>query len=259
MKLRHLAFLLFTVFFWVSSSNAQNDLDTEGVSEVELQLQKEDPKPRDVPPLSPAKDMQQVDYGAIKSVTPYSDLAVVQKSYMRKSKRIQVNGGLTLVPNDIFYNTFGLDGKIGYHFNETWGVELQYIYLNSSKARVTEDLESEQQTSVQNLVNLKSFYGANIYFNSMYGKTTLWDKQIIPFEVYQTIGFGKVDTGQPEASTALRLGIGELFTINKSRALRVDLSVLFFKSKNILGSEDSNNSIFLTVSLEQFITGKEER
>ena len=224
------------------------------VDSIESELQKED---RPVPssrPLRKAGQQQKIDYSQVKEATPYNDLAIIQKSFMPKTKRLQINGGLVMVPNDLFFDTFGADLKLGYHFNETWGIEAEGTFLTSSKSRVTKDMLSKQGISVKNQVTAKNFMGANVYYSSIYGKTALWDRKIIPFEIYFTGGMGLVDTTATKGATAIKAGIGELFTIDKNRAARLELSMIFYSEKDLAGNTQNVNSMFLTFSFEQFLT-----
>lgn len=229
------------------------------VDSIESELQREETPITPSRPLKKTGPTQKIDYSQVKEAMPYSDLAIIQKSYMPKTERFQVNGGLVMVPNDLFFDTFGADLKLGYHLNETWGVEAEGTFLTSSKARVTKDMQSKQGINVKNQVTAKNFIGANIYYNSIYGKTALWDRKIIPFEIYFTGGLGMVDTTTTKGSMGIKAGIGELFTIDKNRAARLELSMIFYSAKDLAGNTQNVNSMFLTFSFEQFLTKVGER
>lgn len=229
------------------------------VDSIESELQKEDRPIQPSRPLRKSGQEQKIDYSQVKEATPYNDIAIIQKSYMPKTNRLQVNGGLVMVPNDLFFDTFGADLKLGYHFNETWGVEAEGTFLTSSKSRVTKDMLSKQGVTVKNQITAKNFMGANVYYNSIYGKTALWDRKIIPFEVYFTGGMGMVDTTVTKGAVGFKAGIGELFTIDKNRAARLELSMIFYSAKDLAGNTQSVNSMFLTFSFEQFLTRVGER
>ena len=256
--MKNLLIPIFSILLTIASSTSFAQAPDDDVSELESALENEDQLIQKKNEVPSKESKQQISYLDIKTATPFSDLAIVQKNYMPKTGRQQVNIGLALVPNDIFYNSLGGDLKWGYHFNETWGMELQGTFLTSSKSKPNRDLESKQDVQVTNLVQLKSFLGANLYFSNVYGKTTLWDRKIFPFEIYQTLGAGTVQTGLSN-STGFRVGLGELFTIDKNTAVRLEISALFYNAKNINGAEEMNNSLFLTLSYEKFLTAVKER
>lgn len=256
--MKNLLISIFSVLLTITSIYSHAQVPGDDVSELEDALEKEDQLIQKKNEVPVKENKQQINYSDIKTATPFSDLAIVQKNYMPKTGRQQINFGLALVPSDIFYNSVGGDLKWGYHFNETWGLELQGTFLGSSKSKPSRDLESKQAVEVTNLVQLKSFLGANIYFSNIYGKTALWDRKIFPFEIYQTLGAGMVQTGL-SSSTGVRVGLGELFTLDKDSAVRLEISALFYNATNINGVQEMNNSLFLTLSYEKFLTAVKER
>ncbi|WP_374029943.1 outer membrane beta-barrel domain-containing protein [Bdellovibrio bacteriovorus] len=202
--------------------------------------------------FSPPVKTQKAEYATVYSEKFYSDLAIIQRNYMPKTKRIQLSGGFTILPTDVFYRTVGINLKTSYHLNETWGLEA-FGYLLTSQARnEVSNLESVQKLSVKNLISVSAFYGANIYFNSIYGKTALLNSHIIPFEVYQTIGVGKVRTQNDQESNTVQIGIGDAFSLSRSSTLRMDLTWAFYNATNYLGENQASNSLFLTVSYGHF-------
>ncbi|WP_413612310.1 outer membrane beta-barrel domain-containing protein [Bdellovibrio sp. HCB-110] len=202
--------------------------------------------------LNPTQKTQKVEYESVQSESFYSDLATIQKNYMPKTKRAQLSGGFSLLPSDVFFRTYGLNVKTSYHFTEALGLEVfGYLFTSQPRDEINK-LESTQKLSVKSLIALNSFYGVNLYFNSIYGKTALFNYKIIPFEIYQTIGVGKVRTQDNEETNSFQVGIGDLFSLTRSSALRVDLTWAFYNVHNYLGENQSSNSLFLTLSYGHF-------
>lgn len=197
---------------------------------------------------APSQQKQTAEYVAVESEAFSADIATIQKNYMPKTSRVLLSGGLSLLPSDVFYRTVGVNLKASYHFTETWGVEA-FGYLMTSQARdEVNELSSVQNLAVRNLVSVNSFYGLNAYFNSIYGKVSFLNWRIIPFEIYQTIGLGKVRTGSGYESSSIQIGIGDIFSLSRSTVLRLDLTWAFYKAQNYLNEEQNANSLFLTVS-----------
>jgi outer membrane beta-barrel protein len=199
----------------------------------------------------PKSQQQKIEYLGVQSQNFYSDLGIVQRNYMPKMGRSLLSGGLNLLPSDAFYRTFGLSLKGSYHFSETWGAEFFGSFFTSSSREEVRKLETVQHLDVNNLVYIKQYYGLNLYFNSMYGKTSLIGRRVIPFEIYQTIGIGKIRTQNYE-STAFQVGLGDMFSLTRSTVFRVDLSWAFYSTKNYLNQLQPANSIFLTISYGRF-------
>ncbi|MDG0815642.1 outer membrane beta-barrel domain-containing protein [Bdellovibrio svalbardensis] len=237
-----------------SAQDANSDPEQKDIDFVEKLLETKSVEFKNAPPshAAPAQKKQKAEYSTVQSESFYSDLATIQKNYMPKTERVQLSGGLTLLPSDVFYRTLGLNIKTSYHFNETWGVEaFGYVFTSQARDEVSK-LESVQKLSVKSLVSLTSFYGLNLYFNSIYGKTSFLNNRIIPFEVYQTLGVGKVRTQSSEEVSSIQVGIGDIFSLSRSSALRVDLNWAFYNAHNYLGEEQASNSLFLTVSYGRF-------
>lgn len=198
------------------------------------------------------KAPQQLEYKEISPGQVRETMAVVQLTLMPKSSRFYWSGSGTFLLNDVLYKTIGADGRLGYFFNETWGLEFQGLWMTSLKGEELKDLEDKHRVTGENSVWLKNFYGASVVFNSIYGKMALWNRKIYPFEIYQTLGYGKVGTGSAGQSDAIKLGIGQVFAFDKNSALRLDLTILSFQAKNTLGNTQAVNSLLFTVGFEKF-------
>ncbi len=233
----------------VSTQSEQKDID---VVEGLLESNKSDFKAIPTKDFTRPKNQQQkVEYLGVQTQNFYTDLGAVQRNYMPKMGRWLLSGGLTLLPSDSFYRTFGLSFKTSYHFTETWGLELFGSAFTSAARDEVAKIESVQNLDISNLSYIKQYYGLNIYFNSMYGKTSLLGKKIIPFEIYQTFGIGKIRTQNYESS-AFQIGLGDLFSLSRSTTLRVDLTWAFYSTKNYVNEQQAANSIFLTISYGRF-------
>ncbi|WP_374073650.1 outer membrane beta-barrel domain-containing protein [Bdellovibrio bacteriovorus] len=258
MKLFRIQRLLSAFLLIVSiTSAAQDATESEQQQDIDfveklLETKASEFKSRPSQSFEPKQKTQKVEYTSVQSESFFLDLATIQKNYMPKTNRVQLGAGFTLLPSDVFFRTIGLNLKASYHFTETWGVEA-FGYLFTSQARdEVNKLESVQKLSVKSLVSLSAFYGLNLYFNSIYGKTALLNYRIIPFEVYQTIGLGKVRTHDDEETTSFQIGIGDVFSLSRSSALRLDLNWAFYEAHNYLGEKQASNSLFLTISYGHF-------
>ncbi len=218
------------------------------VSTIEGVLEQNIPEgaPQTQLPLRAKKSPSKVDFSQIKAANSLTDTVIIQKTYMPKTQRFQLFGGASLSMNDVFYRTYGADLRLGFHFSETWGLELNTFFLTSSDSSEKTDLKAKQDLKVENLSTPKNFYGANVYFSSIYGKVALEDRRIIPFEFYQTLGAGQMTTNPTSTSNAFYFGLGNLFSISKNSVLRADLSWYFYNTKTIKGDSMNSNTIFLT-------------
>lgn len=251
-------------FVWAQASNADDVNDQEIEKSVDLisdqleknfQLQKEyvneedenlsgDLKEKDIAPKA--------NYNNIRSNEFNQSLGVVQKNRLEKTNTVQYFGGLTLVPTEVYYRTFGGQAGAHYHLNEKYGVGLLGYFFSSSARGEINQLEKTQSVDVKNLVYLKSYYAAQFYLNTIYGKVAYFNQSIIPFETYFNFGAGRVTTQSSSEAVGLHVGLGNLFTISPKTGLKVDLNWLFYRTKNINNQEQDANSILLSVSYAGF-------
>lgn len=265
MKIRRLGFLTGILLLGLAAGPAlaqteddsnnlpqANDPDVQTIEGV-LEQNIPEGAPKVDLPIRPQKTPGTIDFSQLKSERLFRDTVVIQKTYMPKTSRLQLFGGASLSMNDVFYRTYGANVRAGYHFNETWGLELNTFYLSSSDTQEKTDLAGQQGLDVQSLSTPKSLYALNLYFSSIYGKMALEDRKIIPFEFYQTLGAGQITTTPSSTSTAFYFGLGNLFSISKNSVLRADLSWYFYTSKTINGDKQSANTIFLTFGYGRFV------
>lgn len=188
------------------------------------------------------------DYSKVISQESYNDYSIVQRNYMPKSNRTQFKLGLSSVTNDVFYSNIGLGFGAAYFFNETWGAGITGTYLNSSRNSYAQNIRDVQLVNIENLVTLKNTYGVNVLFTPIYGKWSLLNKKVIPFELYFQGGLSQITNQASAVSTAATVGLGQLISLSRSSALDINLDWYFYSTKNINNQDQSNNSMLLTVA-----------
>ncbi|MBX2988786.1 MAG: outer membrane beta-barrel domain-containing protein [Bdellovibrionaceae bacterium] len=223
-----------------SPATGTGETTAGSLSEEAAETQTQAPEPR--------KDMEFKDLGHL---APFSEVSVIQRRFMPKTGRFQLFGGLTMITNDPFFNVFGGVGKAGYFFTETLGVELNYFALSTGEAKATQELKSMQGVQTDNLIITKNFWSADVVYAPIYGKMSWFDKTIIPFDLYFSLGYGATGTQNGSAGT-LHLAAGQIFSMSKSTAFRWDFSWNFFDAKGIDGKTSSYNNLFLTLGWSWF-------
>lgn len=234
------------------------DLNYKEIDKIEDVLETnfpklETPSEAQKPTVStPQTNRQKADFSGVGSTALYSDLAVIQKTYMPKSGRAQLSAGLVTVPTDVFYLTGGVALKADYHFSETWGLEVFTNLITSSSKEEISNISNTQGASVKNLVSLKNYSGANLYYNFIYGKLSLMDKKVLPFEIFNTVGVGSMINSNDYQSAAVQVGLGTLLSLSRSSAIRLDLNWAFYQTKNIMDQTTNENSTFFSAGYSWF-------
>lgn len=199
------------------------------------------------------------DYNQIRSNEFQSNLGIVQKNFLTKTGRIEVYGGLSLVPTEVFYRTFGGQLNVGYHFNEAWAINgLGYFFTSAARGEI-DDLKKINEVNVESLIYLKSYYALSVYWNTIYGKMTYFNQNITPFEIFFTGGFGRVRTQSASENFGVHVGLGNTFYLSRNSGVRVDLNWVFYQSKDINNKNQNANSILLSIGYSGFYPESTER
>lgn len=253
MKL-HLKILLSASFLCAGLSSAQAaDVDTEELNVIELELEKTAPRAEEQKSETTVKPevTSAGEFSELGGLAPFTEVSVIQKKYMPKTGRFQIFGGFSLTTNDPFYNTTGFTLKTSYFLTEKWGVELSYFSMSSTEAKSTKELLEIQNIGTDSLAYTKSYLGLAILYVPIYGKMSMFNEKIVPFDFYFGLGTGNTKTQTKDGAGTLHLSTGQIFAVNKSFALRWDFSWNFFSAKAV--NEDGMiNNLFLSLGASFF-------
>ncbi len=225
--------------------------DVSEVDMIEAELQKSRDKKKD--PAAAAKNSASGEgLSSLVDLAPFSDVSVIQKRYMPKTGRFQIFGGLIGIVNDPWFTSLGLSLKLGYHFTEVWGIDLNYINLNTSERVAAKELYSEHAVAPSSLVTVKSYSGADLTWTPIYGKISLSNHRIIPFDMYFAAGPGvsKVENGT--GGSTFHAGTGQIFVLSKSQAFRWDFSWNFMNAQPTGRPAQNFNNLSLTIGYSLF-------
>ncbi len=255
MKRSLLKVLLGLSVLGVSPVYAQ-DTDTQELNVIELELEKNTvAPPEETAPSSAPATKSEVnssgEFSELGGLAPFTEVSVIQKKYMPKTGRFQLFGGLALTTNDPFYNTTGFTLKGSYFLTETWGLEVSYFSMSSTEAKATKELLEIQNIGTDSLAYTKNYLGIAILYVPIYGKMTLFNEKIVPFDFYFGLGTGNTKTQVKDSTSTLHFSTGQIFAVNKSFALRWDFSWNFFSAKAV-NEEGTINNLFLSLGASFF-------
>lgn len=246
---------------------AEDDLDLDSI-EAEM-TQRGEKEAQEVAPSEEVREEfkpQKIKLKEINELTAFSDLAVIQKKYMPKTNRMQFYGGIDFLANNPFFDSFGFNGRASFFFTESFGIELNYWKHSPSRRSVATELESKHNITTKTLLSSLSFKGASLVLVPFYGKVSLLDRRIIPFDFYFSLGGGLTETSYlDKEAKSLHVGLGQIFSINKSVAWRWDLSHVSYKARtpNIDGSdsgvEQEMKDLYLGIGMTVLFPGVKYR
>jgi outer membrane beta-barrel protein len=276
---RGLAFALCASFWFWFPAQAQDSGGGDEIEQLFMQTQQGAPSPTPAPgesrtleqiqgtapvqpgsvPEAPAaqdkrfgEDFRQVS--DLATLSSYTDIAVIQKRFLPKTKRFEAYLGLSAILNDPFFTNFGGTARGAYYFREQYGVELVAMFLATRERDVTTSLRQDLRVITSSIVTPASFYGLAFKWTPVYGKITWLNEKITPFDVYMNAGLGLTGTNQGSSEPTLHLGTGQLFALTKSFAVRWDFTWNFYSAKGsgVSATRATYNNLFITAGASFF-------
>ena len=212
------------------------------------------------------KEAESLEIEDLRELEKFDDIAVIQKKYLEKSGRFEMWAAGSLALNSQFYDFLGLNIALTYHLNETWGLEFEGLILTDLQKNVTTNLEEDQNIVTRSIVVPSNYFGAHIRWSPIYGKMSLREKTINPFEVYFTFGGGVSGIDDGQTVPTIHLGTGQVYPITKNTTFRWALSYNFFQADaqsdlqgSISGEEVNTGFLYLSAGISIFLPFSKER
>lgn len=261
---------LFSIFLFCTSFslNAQNlDLqpDQPADPEVESLYDRLDEQSetqynestRAVKRSSQEKDITIDNLSDLARLQAFEDIAVIQKRYLPKTKRFEISGlGFTNI-NNPFFNNLGFGVKGAYYFSEKWGIEGIGNWFGVAARQVTEDLERKANVTAANTVTARSFLGAAVKWSPIYGKISLLNESIVPFDLSFSAGGGLTKTEEASGEPTIHLGTSQNFAISKSWSFRWDILWNFYQANAVDSAGNkvkiAQNDLFIGLGISLYI------
>ncbi len=178
-----------------------------------------------------AEEIKVQELKDLNKLVPFSEISVIQKKYMPKTGRFQFFGAVSLATNTPWFQNYGGKLNLGYNFTEAFGLEIATMFLTSSARGIVQEIKDNNEVQAEQFVYTRSYYGLHLNWSPIYGKISFDDKKIINYEMYFAAGAGTSDTISKEKNVAtIHVGIGQIFSINKSMAFRWDYGFNFFQA-----------------------------
>ncbi|MCE3009083.1 MAG: outer membrane beta-barrel domain-containing protein [Proteobacteria bacterium] len=253
----------FSVSSWAQSAD-DSILPPEANSELDI-IEQELEKNRTPQPAplieGPQADNKLENFTGLGTLAPFSEISVIQKRFLPKTGRFQAYGSFANVVNDPWFMGIGVSGRLAYYFTEAWGVEATGSFLSNSERQSAKDLYEEHRVRPDSFIHAKSYMGLAAIWTPIYGKTTLFNQRIIPFDMYFTAGAGSSALDGGTGGSTIHTGTGQIYAINKSMGFRWDLSWNFIRARATPksdsgegkpGSEGYYNNLILSAGISWF-------
>jgi outer membrane beta-barrel protein len=220
-------------------------------------------------PVPPPQTLQKstrkqtpAELSGLGKLAPFNDIAVITKRFLPKTHRFELFPNFGLIMNDAFFTDVVLGARLGFYFNENWGIEASGMTISTSQKGVTNELQAQQPNGygvqTQSLSTPTSYFGADVKWSPIYGKVAFLNTSIVPFDFYFSAGGGATTAGT-SAPTA-HLGAGQLFAITKWLAGRWDISWYGYSAtSSTTGSSSFYTNLHATIGVSFFFPGAEYR
>lgn len=235
-------------------------VNVEGVYNTQSSQSKENRQQELPAQLSNQKQAVEVqDLKDLNRLAPFSEVSVIQKKFLPKTQRFQLFVAGSVMTNTPWYNNVGAKLNLAYHFTENFGLEINSHFMTNSERESTKEIKDEHNLVAEQFIYTKNYVGLDLMWSPMYGKIAGLDESVVPFDMYFTIGGGTSATNSQEENVAtLHLGVGQIFAISKSMAIRWDYSFNTFAATPIVTagasgvSENRTNDLVLSAGLSFF-------
>jgi len=208
----------------------------------------------------------------LNSLKTFEGVAIIQKRYLPKTKRFEAYLSAATNVNDDYFTAYGINASLAYNFTEKFGIEAMFKWFDVSNSDVANDL-LDRLIVTNGLVGTELYYGLHLKWSPIYGKFSYFDRKIIPFDHYFSVGVGITNTVTGASSKAsldvqeadespftIHLGTGQIFALTKWMAFRWDLSYHWYQNTSPLvtsgattllegGNKEAFSNIFLGFGL----------
>ncbi len=256
---------LSVLIVFVSLSLQAQEIDENGmeIDPIEAEIQETQIKKiEETVQEPPSEDQEKPKKIIIKSVSDlrtleeYFDIAVIQPRLQPKSKRFQLNASGGAIINNPWFNIFGVSLRGDYQFTESLGIELAIDQYSGSAGSSATDLADNLNVQINNFVQTKSYYGLHGLWAPFYGKLTLFNNKIVPFDVFFTVGAGQsaIEGARSSSVVTYHFGAGQLFAIDRNLAFRWDIRMNQFQTESRLSSSSVNiQNVVMMVGVSYFL------
>ncbi|MEQ1666064.1 MAG: hypothetical protein ABL927_11890, partial [Bdellovibrionales bacterium] len=105
------------------------DEEDVNIDEMEQILDKQGEKEEAENVSAPSKEESSFgELSSLKNLQAFSDIAIIQRKFLPKTKRFEMYTGLGTTVNNAFFMNYGLLLRLGYHFSESLGFEGSFMY-----------------------------------------------------------------------------------------------------------------------------------
>ena len=187
--------------------------------------------------------------------TRLDKVKAVQRKPVLKRGRVELTPMISASINDAFFNHFATGATAIYypHDNLGIGVSGSWFFANPRTDNVA--VVRTSQTSVLATFDHPDWVGSvDVYWTPIYGKLSLFNRAILPFDIYFQAGLGMVSSGATRP--AINWGVGQRLLLNDWMALRFEIKDHIYvdtQSVNGVPRSDIRNFLMVQIGVSFFV------
>jgi len=169
-------------------------------------------------------------------------IRVIQRRPFLQAQRVEVAPMLGTNVNDPLVNLFIAGGSINYYISEYLAVGVHGMYSLGSDTDLFDKLIDDYELFPQ-VSKVKWIGELQFQYDPIYGKFTLFDTWIVPWDIYALLGAGYTKT-ELDGHVTLAAGLGQRFYMNRWFTMNLEVRDHIYNETYPAGSELVNNIVF---------------
>lgn len=153
-------------------------------------------------------------------------IKAVSRKVFLKEGRFELQPAVGVTTNDPFFRTWSINGRVAYHLNDAFALEVGGAYVPPFFVEKLPELDQlrHQARLINADAQLIGITDAGITFSPIYGKVAILSDAIIHFDAFAIAGAGAVfDTNQDFAHPTMDVGAGLRVFLLRWLVVRTDL------------------------------------
>ena len=176
--------------------------------------------------------------------------AVARKTFL-KTGRFELEPNMMFTVNDPFIRSFAAGGRVSWHINEAFALEVGGGYIPPFFVQKLEpvDLLRKELALINADNTLFALADVGLTFSPLYGKMAVFGDGIIHFDGFVSAGVGATfDNGADVVHPAMNVGVGGRIFLTRWLVLRGDLRDYIYP-QDTAGISTLQNLVFVSVGL----------
>jgi len=183
-------------------------------------------------------------------------LKSVQRKPVLKRLRFELSPFASVSVNDAFYTHLTVGGSAVFYPHDNFGFGASGMYFYANPKTKNHEVVRQNRTAVIGVFDSPlAIVGGDIYWNPIYGKVSLIDRSIIPFDFFVVGGMGVAFAGNNKRPS-FNIGLGQRYLATEWLALRIEVRDYIYldtQEANGIPRSDIQNLVMFQLGVSFFV------